>query len=132
MSKISEGTWTDVQIQMEVLAIPFANVAVAKFKEYPDLDDFLLDDIPRLFVGALIRGGDGNVLYGPCKFESGLRWRKALVDWSLTQSLVIDNAEMPVPFYMDTWVVMRIERDRAWFKSVLPGLEAEMVRLERE
>jgi hypothetical protein len=110
---------------MEVFALPFVDVATANFIEYADLDDILNDDVQRLFVGSMVAGEDG-VIYGPCKFETGRSHRKDLVDWSLTQVLLgrSGRKSLPVPYYLDSWEVKRVERDQEWFRRLRPELES--------
>lgn len=79
------------------------------------------DSEQRLFVGMAIDSGNGNTLYGPCKFDSTFKWRKNLVDWSLKQVLLLDQG-IPVPYYLHSFSVERVKRDPQWFNDILPRL----------
>ncbi|KAJ3298729.1 hypothetical protein HK104_010366 [Borealophlyctis nickersoniae] len=124
-----------VQIQMEVLAIPKAIVAKFEYFEVPDLQKFEEDEM-ALTKGVLFESDSSSSpgesppepIYSP---EDIAGDGAALISW-MEETRNSRPDLIPRLWSLETFTNHSFERDQEWFQRILPFLQKGLEELQRQ
>jgi putative phage-type endonuclease len=132
--------WVQTQIQMECCNLPLCDFMETRIKEYENSNDFYDDRYNPLYKGVVLHFSHKDMknpipkyLYMPLDIETN---EGSINEWIDTQKqLQIDEHYVLVNtlyWYLDEYSCVVIQRNRKWFSSALPEIEAIWNTIEKE
>jgi hypothetical protein len=132
--------WVQTQIQMECCNLPLCDFMETRIKEYENSNDFYNDLHSPIYKGVVLHFSHEDMknpnpiyVYAPLDIEPD---ESSINEWIDTQKqLQKDEHHVLVNtlyWYLDEYSCVVIQRNRKWFSSALPEIEAIWTTIEKE
>lgn len=132
--------WVQTQIQMECCNLPLCDFMETRIKEYENSNDFYNHLHNPLYKGVVLHFSHKDMknpvpmyVYAPLDIETD---ESSVNEWIDTQKqLQKDEHHVLVNtlyWYLDEYSCVVIQRNRRWFSSALPDIEAIWTTIEKE
>ena len=135
----SEAYWIQMQLQMETCGLDICDFVETRFKEYESEEEFYGDETNGLGQKGVIlyfisKKGPTNPYYMYMPLEVPLD-KESIDIWSnSTRDILRETHALYTAIYwrLDEYSCIQVRRNRVWFESAIPKIEAIWKVIEKE